>query len=137
MSLIKWEPFGQFDKFFEDFSSVSFPKVGADLAVDVFEKDGKILAEMNIPGIDPDKIEVSVEDNYLRVAGSHSEEKEEKEKHYYSKEIRRGSFERIVPLPAAVDQEKIEAEYNNGVLHISMPKVEKVKEKKVEVKVKK
>lgn len=136
MSLIKWEPFGQLDKFFEDFPTVPFAKTSSDLAVDVFEKDNKIIAEMNVPGMDPSKIEVSVEDNYLRVCGSHSEEQEEHDKQYYSKEIRRGSFERVVALPATVKRDGVEAEYEQGVLRVIMPKAEVVKEQKITVKVK-
>lgn len=136
MSLIKWEPFGQLDKFFEDFPAMPFAKTSSDLAVDVFEKDNKIIAEMNVPGMDPSKIEVSVEDNYLRVRGSHSEEKEERDKQYYSKEIRRGSFERIVALPATVKRDGVEAEYEQGVLRVIMSKAEVAKEQKIAVKVK-
>lgn len=136
MSLIKWEPFGQLDKFFEDFSAMPFAKTSSDLAVDVFEKENKIIAEMNVPGMDPSKIEVSVEDSYLRVRGSHSEEKEERDKQYYSKEIRRGSFERVVALPATVKHDGVEAEYEQGVLRVIMPKAEVAKEQKITVKVK-
>ncbi len=135
MALIKWEPFGGIDRFFEDFPA--FPKQGLDLAVDVYEKDKNIIAEMNLPGIPPDKINVSVEDNYLRVSGSREESKEEKEKHYYSKEIHRGSFERVVRLPAAVEKNKVSAEYKNGELTITLPKVTGAIAGKVKVQVKK
>lgn len=136
MSLIKWEPFGQIDDFFVDFPRTSFNKISSDLAVDVFEKDGNVIAEMNIPGIKPEDIDVSIEDNYLRVSGSHEEEKEDTKKHYYSKEIRRGSFERVVALPTAVKRSGVEAEYSNGRLHITMPKAEETKDHKITVKVK-
>lgn len=133
MALIKWEPFGDIDRLLEDFPV--FPKQGFDLAVDVYEKNGKIIAEMNLPGIDPEKIGVSVEDNYLRVAGSREESKEEKQKRYYSKEIRRGSFERIVRLPAAVERNKVSADYKNGMLTITMPKKSPSNAGKVKVQV--
>lgn len=139
MTLIKWEPFGDIERFFGDFPS--FPKlekIGWDLAVDVFEKDNSIIAEMNLPGIDPDKIDISVEDNYLRISGSREDSKEEKKKHYYSKEIRRGSFERLVRLPDAVEKDKVKAEYKNGNLMITLPKAAaSLKAGKVKVQVKK
>lgn len=137
MAIIKWEPFGELDRFFEEFPSITFPKMGWDMAIDVFEEKGNIIAEMNIPGIDPEKINVSVEDNHLRVNGSREEEKETKEKHYYSKEIRRGSFERMVRLPYGVEKGKVEAEYKDGVLRITMPKLSKAPEKKINIKIKK
>lgn len=136
MSLIKWEPFGQIDDFFADFPRAPFGKMSSDLAVDVFEKDGNIIAEMNIPGVNSEDVDVSVEDNYLRVSGSHEEEKEDDGKNYYSKEIRRGSFERIVALPSAVKRDGVEAEYTNGRLHITMPKADETKDSKITVKVK-
>lgn len=136
MSLIKWEPFSQIDDFFSDFPRANFSKMSSDLAVDVFEKDNKIIAEMNIPGMKPEDIDLSVEDNHLRISGSHQEEKEDNKKHYYSREIRRGSFERIVALPSPVDKDKVEAEYENGRLTITMPKSEKSKDQKIPIKVK-
>jgi HSP20 family protein len=78
-----------------------------------------------------------VEDNYLRISGKREEVQEKKEKNHYVKEIRRGSFERAVALPDMVDQEKVDAEYKDGVLKVTMPKREVKEEKKVKVKVKK
>src|SRR3989338_1941118 len=131
--LTSWRPFGE--RFFdEDFPVVTLPKLGWDLAVDVYEKDGNVIAEMNLPGIDPDKIDISVEDDYLRVSGSREEKKETKEEEYYSKEIKRGSFERTVKLSHAVKKDKADATYKDGVLKITIPKDEK-KEGTVKVKV--
>ncbi len=64
MSLIKWEPFGDIDRFFEEgFPSFSITNIGRDLAVDVYEDGNKLVAEMNVPGIDPEHIDIHVEDN--------------------------------------------------------------------------
>jgi len=112
-------------------------KFGVDLAVDVYEKDENIIAEMNLPGIDPDKIDVSVENNYLRISGSREESKEEKKKHYYSKEIKRGSFERMVRLPNKVEEDKVSAEFKNGELVVTLPKAEESSSEKVKINVKK
>lgn len=122
MAIIKWEPFTEAEQFFEDFPMTSFKKIGTDLAVDVYEEEGNIVAKMNVPGVDPEKIIVTVEDNMLRVSGAHEEEKEEKKKHYYHKEIRKGSFERVVSLPQSVLKDKVSAEYKNGTLFVTLPK---------------
>lgn len=134
MSLIKWEPLMDIDNIFDSFPTLS--KLGTDLAIDVYEKDNNIIAEMNLPGIDPDKIEVSVENNYLRVSGSREESKEENEKNYYSKEIKRGSFERMVRLPSEVEEDKVSAEFKNGELVVTLPKAEESSTKKVKIDVK-
>ncbi len=137
MAIIKWSLFGDIDRLFEDFVFPVFPKMGWDMAVDVYEKDNNIIAEMTVPGIDPEKIDISIEDNYLRILGSREESREEKQKQYYSKEIRRGSFERVVRLPSGVQKDKVSAEYKNGELIIVLPKVTEAKAGRVRVQVKK
>lgn len=135
MSLIKWEPFTDLENMFDSFHK--FPKFGGDLAVDVYEKDNNIIAEMNLPGTDPDKINISVENNYLCITGSREDSKEEVKKHYYSKEIRRGTFERVVHLPSKVEEDKVTAEFKNGELTITMPKAKEVGSGKIKIEVKK
>lgn len=142
MALIKWEPLRDIERLFDEefsllpsFSNLS--KIGWDLAADVYEENGKVVAEMNLPGIDPDKVDISVEDGYLKVSGSREQEKETKGKNYYSKEIKRGSFERAVKLPSSVKSEKAEAEYKDGVLRVLLPKQEPIVENRIRIKVKK
>jgi len=140
MAIVKWDPFGEVEKFFddEDFFAPIFPKMVSDFAVDVYEKDNNVVVEMQVPGVDPKDIDVSVEEGYLRVSGSRKEEKEEKKKHYYRKEIRKGAFERVVALPSEVMGEKAKAEHKDGLLKVVIPKVKKTpKAKKVAVKAKK
>jgi HSP20 family protein len=138
MNLVKWEPFKEMERFFaEDF----FPflpttqKIGFDLAVDVYEEKGNVIVEMNLHGIDPEKVEITVHNEYVKVFGKREEEKETKEKDFYTKEIRRGTFERLVKLPAKVKTVKAEAKYKNGTLKIVLPKLELEKEEKIKVQV--
>ncbi|MBI3308568.1 MAG: Hsp20/alpha crystallin family protein [Candidatus Melainabacteria bacterium] len=141
MALLKWKPLGDIERIFdEDFPSFSFPslpKIGWDLAVDMYEENSNYIAEMNLPGIDPDKVEVSVEDDHLKISGTREEEKETEKKNYYCKEIRRGSFERVVNLPASVKKDKVEARYADGVLRVILPKETISQQEKVKVRVKK
>lgn len=133
MAIIPWKPFSDLDRFFED-DEWFLPLVPREMlkpAMDIYETDKEVIAEINVPGIDPEKINISVEKGVLTVSGSVEEKKEEKKKGYWRKEIRKGSFERMVRLPAAVKEDKIDATYENGVLKIVMPKTE---EKKAEVK---
>jgi len=138
MAIVKWEPFGEFDRFFNDFPALNMQHAGfGDMAVDMYEDGNNLIAEMSVPGIEADKIDVSVEGNYLRVTGKREEEKEKKAKQFYSKEIHRGSFERALRLPAPVNEGKVTAEYKDGVLKITLPKMEEKKAGKVKVVVKK
>ncbi len=139
MSLIKWEPFDEFDRFFRDVQTLTPLRsagLGFDMAVDVYEDGSELVAEMNVPGLKSDEIDVEVEENYLRIAGRREEVEEKKAKNHYSKEIRRGSFERVVQLPDAVEREKVTAEYKDGVLLVRMPKRTTSNDKKIKVQVK-
>jgi len=136
MPIVKWEPFGEFDRFFDDLPSAGFGNMG-DMAVDLYEDGKNLIAEMNLPGIDAEKVDVSVEGNYLRITGRREEEKEKKAKQFYSKEIRRGSFERALRLPEPVNESKVTAEYQDGMLRVTLPKLEEKKSGKVKVVVKK
>lgn len=139
MSLIPWKPFSDLDKFFgnDDWLLPVFPRTELTKpAMDLSETDKEIIAEVEIPGFDPEKVEVSVEDGVLKVRGTMDEKKEEKEKGYWRREIRKGSFERMVRLPVAVKESAIEATYEKGVLKIVMPKAEVKPSSKVKIRVK-
>jgi HSP20 family protein len=139
MSLIPWRPFFDLDKFFEDDDWLLpvFPRSEfIRPAMDVKETDKEVVAELEIPGFDPSKVEVSVENGVLRVKGVMDEKKEEKEKGYWRREIRRGSFERRVRLPVPVKENAVEATYEKGVLRIVMPKAEAKTPSKVKIQVK-
>ena len=137
MSLIKWDPFKDLDRFFNDDFSRLVPMRNQS-AMDMYEKDGSMIIEMETPGIPSDNIEVSVEKGHLRIEGQHEEKQEEEKKNYYSKQIRRGSFSRIIPLPDGVVEDSIEAEAKDGVLRISyvLPseQAESAERKKIDVK---
>lgn len=131
MPLIHWKPFHDLERFFDEVH------YNNDLAVDVSENDSEVIVKMNIPGIDPDKVEIDVDDRHVHVSGSREEEQEVEDQHYYKKEIRRGSFERMVELPAAVERDKTEAEYENGVLTITFQKKEKMPKVKKKITINK
>jgi HSP20 family protein len=140
MQLIKWEPLKEIDRFFDDrflqpFST--FSKLGLDLAVDVYEEKGNVVAKMSLPGIKSEELDISLEDDMLTISGRREEEKETDKKDYYSKEIRRGSFSRTVSLPKSVDAGKAEAKYNDGELVVTMPVIAGTKEKAIKVTINK
>lgn len=140
MALIPWKPFGDFDRFFggdDDWMLPVMPRAAFSVpAMDVYETDKNVVAEISIPDFDPAKVDVSVESGILRVSGKTEESKEEKEKGYWKKEIRRGSFERMVRLPVSVKEDVVEATYEKGVLKIVLPKTQPKPSAKVKVKVK-
>jgi HSP20 family protein len=139
MPLIPWRPFDELERFFsdEDWFLPVLPKFQTGPVMDVYETDKDVIAEINLPGVDPEKVDVSVKNGILRVSGTSEEKTEEKKKGYWRKEIRRGSFERAIRLPTEVKEDKVEATYEKGVLKVVMPKVKtETAEKKVKIKVK-
>jgi len=105
-------------------------------AMDVYETDKEVIAEVSIPNFDPEKIDVSVEDEILKVAGKMEEKSEDKGRGYWKKEIRSGSFERMVRLPVLVNEDSVDAVYEKGILKITLPKLKKKSSTKVKVKIK-
>ena len=135
MNLALWNPANDLERFFDDaWRAPSFPKLGPDLAVDVFEEGKNIVAKCSLPGVKAEELDVSIDKDILTISGSREEEKEVNKKNYYSKEIRRGSFARSVRLPSAVEAGAVKARYEDGVLTITAP-IEKGHERKA-VKVK-
>lgn len=91
-------------------------------SIDVSEGEDAITVRVELPGVDPKDIDVSLSGDALTVSGEKREESEERRAGYYHAERRFGSFHRTVPLPAPVDKEKIAAEYEKGVLTVRIEK---------------
>ena len=145
MPLIRLDPFRELDRFFDgDWGVVPMMRGGLHMMhfprMDVYQTDNDVVVEIQVPaGIDPEKVDISIEGDTLTARGSVEEERseEDKEKNYFRKEIRKGSFERSVMLPAAVKADLANAVFEKGILKVTIPKAEEEKVKKVEVKVKK
>jgi HSP20 family protein len=102
-------------------------------AVDVFEKDGKMVIKAELPGLEKKDISVDFKDGVLTLKGERCSENEVKEESYYRKEIASGSFTRSFALPADTDPEKITAEFANGLLTIEVPKPEASRPRQIAV----
>lgn len=103
-------------------------------AMDVYETEEKIVASLELPGIEPGDVEVSVEDSTLTITGKREFASEVKEESFHRIERRYGSFTRAITLPQTADTEQIQAGFDKGVLTVEVPKIEKAKAKKIEVK---
>ena len=103
-------------------------------AIDVAEKEDAVLVRAEVPGMKPEEIDISVYGNTLTISGEKKEAKEDQGDGFYHVESSYGSFRREVALPTDVDEGKIEAVCKDGVLSITLPKAEKNKAVKVQVK---
>jgi HSP20 family protein len=145
-NLVRWDPVRDMmslreamDRLFEESfvrpRGVLAPVEGVPtLALDVFESDDDVTVRASIPGVNPDDIDISVKGDVLTIKGQTSEEREEKQGNYHLRERRYGAYQRSVNLPAPVNTDKAEAEFKNGVLTLTLPKVEEVKPKSIKIK---
>jgi HSP20 family protein len=102
-------------------------------SVDIYETENEVVLTAEIPGVDEKDVEIKVEDNNLTLRGERKFEKETKEENYHRVERSYGSFFRSFALPSYIDQDRIEAEQENGVLKIHMPKRSELKPRKVKI----
>lgn len=138
MSLVRWTPmfpnFGDLDKFLDD---TSWPNVSGFVpALDIYQTKDEVVVETPLAGIDPEKVNLSIENDVLTIEGKSEQKSEVDDKNYYRKEVRYGSFHRSVALPTAVNGDKAKATYEKGVLKVVIPKEERAKPKTVKVEVK-
>ena len=143
--LTRWEPFREFttlqdrmNRLFRDsfgegqeaLTSTSFAP-----AVDVYEDEHNVTLKIEVPGIDEKDIDVRIENNVLTVHGERKFEKEEKEENFRRVERQYGSFTRTFTLPNTVDSEKVSANYEKGILKVTLPKRAEAKPKQIKVNV--
>ncbi|TAM79499.1 MAG: Hsp20/alpha crystallin family protein [Acidobacteria bacterium] len=150
MSIIRWEPFqdlvstndrfnhlfnGAFARAFDDQQEVSR---GAWVPpVDIYETGDSLVLKAELPGINPDDVEIRVEDSTLYLKGERKFKKEVKEENLHRVERSYGTFTRSFSLPSTIDSDKVRAEYQNGVLTLTMPKREEAKPKTIKINVSK
>ncbi|HET9465854.1 MAG TPA: Hsp20/alpha crystallin family protein [Gemmatimonadales bacterium] len=101
---------------------------------DVSEDSNGIRITMELPGVEPDDVRLSLENNILTIRGEKKQQFEQKDERVHRFERTYGTFERTFVLPSTVDPEQIEARYENGVLMISIPKAERAKPREIRVK---
>jgi HSP20 family protein len=120
--------------FFTGFSNISASR-GVYPLLDIKEDKEKFIIDIEVPGVDKNDLKISIKKDNLIIQGEKKEEKKKEEESYLRVERSYGNFMRSVNLPAEVNQSNITAQYNNGVLKITLPKIQKEKAKELEVKI--
>lgn len=130
------DPFQEMDEFMNRLPAIPGNPMRAFVpALDMYETDKAVIVEAPLAGVGPENVEVSVQKGVLTVKGEMKNEHEVEEKNYYRKEVRAGSFYREVPLPTPVLEDKVTAEFEDGMLKITCPKAQPTLAKKIDVKV--
>ncbi|MCL5257334.1 MAG: Hsp20/alpha crystallin family protein [Chloroflexi bacterium] len=142
MSIVRWDPFRDMvslrdamDRLLEEsFVRSSAPsQAPMGLALDITEDENEIVVKGSVPGVKPEDLDISVLGNVLTIKGQFKQEEEQEKKNYLLHERRYGSFSRTVTLPVEVVADKATADFKDGVLTLTLPKVEEVKPKQIKI----
>jgi HSP20 family protein len=146
MAVIKWDPFRDLNML-QDRMNRLFEDAGRGIRrseepasttiwsppVDIYETDSEIVVQAELPGMDRKDISLNLENNVLTIRGDRQFKKETKEDNYHRIERSYGGFSRSFSIPTTVDDEKIRADYKDGVLRIALPKKEQAKPKQIQI----
>jgi HSP20 family protein len=145
MAIIRWDPFrdlmtlrDKMNRLFEDAASSRGEE--KDLmssswtpAVDIYENEEEVVLTAELPGVEENDIEIKIEDNVLTLKGERKFEKDMTEENYHRIERAYGSFYRSFRMPQYIDQDKIKADHDQGILKVQMPKNHESKSRKVKI----
>ncbi|MBI3947955.1 MAG: Hsp20/alpha crystallin family protein [Armatimonadetes bacterium] len=146
MALTRWSPMGEmtrmreemdrlFDRFFAPMERrmelpETFMATGWVPSIDMYDRNGDLVVEAELPGIKKEDVDISVEDSTLTIRGEMKREEEKKEEGLYRSERHYGRFVRSIPLPTSVKSDQVKAKFEHGVLCITLPKAEEVRKGK-------
>ena len=143
-SLTKWEPVRDFlslrdamDQLFDEMISQPGNLAAGNRlmpAIDLYQTEDAVVLKASLPGINPDDLKISVSGDLLTIQGEQTTELEDKQATYHIRERKWGSFSRSLSLPVPVQSDKANAEYENGILTLTLPKAEEVRPKTISVK---
>lgn len=146
-NLTRWEPTSEvvtlrdaMDRLFDDAFTrpLSLLRNGgstwSSLPIDMYQTNDDVVVKAAVPGFRPDQVQITVTGDVLTIRGEANDEEEKKDKAWHIREHRLGSFERSVALPVSVISDKATADFENGVLTITLPKAEELKPKAITIK---
>ncbi len=143
MPIVRWTPYRRtlslrdaMDQLLQESfvrSPLSWPEEGLDIAVDMTETEDDIIVEADLPGLKSEDVDVSIAENTLTMKGEFKAEEEGERGNMHFRERRYGSFQRSIPLPTAIDANAAEAEFEDGVLKVVLPKAAETKPKQIKV----
>lgn len=139
MQLIRYDPFRELQRMQRDLDKFwgggwGKPMSTDSYAMDMYEEDGKLVAEVNLPSFRKEEVKVTADNGVLEVTAEHQEKEEKKNKRRYYLRESSDQYSRRIMLPEGADASNVEAAFKNGVLKIMMPMAEKPSTKHVEIK---
>jgi HSP20 family protein len=141
MSVSRWDPFQDLlaiqDEMNQVFGRARQGQAGGRVwapALDISERKDAYVVTVEVPGVNPDDLDITLEDGLLTIQGERQFTSESSEQQFHRVERRYGAFRRSITLPAQVKADRIEATVDNGVLQILVPKMEEAKPKRIQVR---
>lgn len=144
MPLVRWEPFREIDtlqrqmnRLFDDLVPKEILSNQGDFlpAAELHETPDAFEIKLEVPGMKPDDLDIQVTAEAVSISGERRSKRTTEEKGVTRSEFRYGQFQRVIPLPNRIQNNNVEAEYKDGILHLTLPKVEEEQHKVVKVKV--
>jgi len=144
-NLIRWEPVREMmslreamDQLFNDAFTRPASMSGGSVipAIDLYQNNDDVVVKAALPGLKADDVQISVTADVLTLRGEFKQKDEQENTAYHIREQRYGSFERSIMLPSDVQTDKAKADFENGILTITLPKAESVKPKTISIKAK-
>jgi HSP20 family protein len=144
MALVRWQPFQEIDslqrqmnRLFDNLMTTDGDRLSTTFtpAAEMHETSDAIHLKLEVPGLEASDIDVQVSAEAVSISGERKEETKTEENGMKRTEFRYGSFRRVIPLPARVQNTNVQAEYKNGILNLTLPKAEEEKNKVVKVNI--
>lgn len=141
MALIRWQPFQemetlrrQMDRMFDDVTGWNGESQRTwQPAIELQLTEDNVILRAEVPGIEGKDLDIRVTREAVAISGEHRFEKKTEEKGFFRSEFRYGKFQRVIPLPVAVQNEQVKADFTNGILTLTLPKVEAAKNRVVKL----
>ena len=140
MALIRWQPYQeietlrrQMEQMFNEAASVNREQITWKPAVELKDTEENVILRAEIPGVEGKDLDIQVTREAVAIAGEHHYEKKAEERGYFRTEFRYGKFKRVIALPVAVQNDQVQAEFKDGILTLTLPKVTEERRKVVKV----
>lgn len=146
MAIVRWEPFREIENMQRQMNQLFDRMISSSdgdrqiangtsfiPAAEIQETDNEVKLHMELPGVDVNDLDVKVSEDAVAITGERKSETTSEEKGMRRSEFRYGRFQRVIPLPAQIQNDKVQADFKNGVLSLTLPKSEDHKQKVVSV----
>ncbi len=141
MALIRWQPFQeietlrrQMDQIFDEMTTVNREsQLTWQPAIEIKDTEDSVILRAEIPGVEGKDLDVRVTPKAVAIAGEHRYEKKAEDKGLFRTEFRYGKFQRVIPLPVAVVNDQVQAEFKDGILTLTLPKVAEARSSVVKI----